>query len=166
MRLRGGPGAERVAEPVRRAPGGGAVSPAWCCLRLRFDEDELKLLRASERLWGAALARRARPDALREAMALARAGHKVGQAGPDTTATLAESDVQLLAQAVRYAAEEVRWLGEHADQLADRKAIERQGYLGVAFPELVERGGWRGFGLRRGLESLSERLSSALAAKP
>ena len=151
---------------ARHSTGSGAASPGWCSLRLRFDADELKLLRASERLFGAELARHARPEALRTAIALARAGQRVARAGPNTPVSLAEGELKLLAEAVDFAGGEVRWLGEHADDIPDRNASERQARLGVAFPELFERGGWRSFGLRQGLESLAKRLAAALRARP
>lgn len=54
----------------------------WCSLRLRFDARDLVLLRAAEHVQGAALANMPRPDVLRTALNLARAGHKLGAAAP------------------------------------------------------------------------------------
>lgn len=155
-----------------RASAGRDRLPGWCSLRFRFDEDELSLLRAAEHLRGAELARAGRADTLRDALTLARVSRKATEAGPSALVSLSESELQLLASAVRYAAEEVRWLGEKAERdlaatsspLARQRLEHRREALGQAFPNFGERGSWRGFGLHRALEALATHMDEALAA--
>jgi hypothetical protein len=127
----------------------------WCSLRLRFDERELELLRAAEQVRGAAMAHTARPDELRQALSLAKAGQKLAHGAPGAIIVLDETELGLLLGAVRYAVPQVqaaaRPSGDHAQVLA-------------AFPELVEKGTWRAFGLVRDLETLANRLTAALAS--
>jgi hypothetical protein len=136
------------------------VSHGWCSLRLRFDDRELVLLKGAEQIRGAALAAKPRPDVLRTALTLAKAGQKLAQAGPGASISLDEPEVRLLIEAVRYATDEVRWAARapEDDRSARREAVMR------GFPELVERGAWRGFGLTRELETVGVRLTAALAS--
>jgi hypothetical protein len=129
-------------------------------LRLRFDERELTLLSGAERVRGVALAHKPRPETLRTALNLAKAGQKLGQASAGTLVSLDESEVSLLVEAVRYATGEVTW-AIRADGEAD--AARREAVF-AAFPELAERGTWRSFGLTRELESLGNRLQGALSS--
>jgi hypothetical protein len=126
-------------------------------LRLRFEQRELELLRAAERLRGAAMARTARHDELRKALSLAKAGQKVGRGVPGGSVVLEENELELLLEAVRFAIPEV--------QAAVRPAVNgtaQQDAALEAFPELVEKGSWRAFGLSRELEALAARLAAAL----
>ncbi len=132
----------------------------WCSLRLRFEERELGLLRGAEQLRGATFARTPRPEVLRTALSLAKAGHKVGAAVPGATVVLDEGELGLLLEAVRFASREV--------QLAVRAREEeddpRRDAVLTAFPELLEKGTWRAFGLARELDALAARLDAALTA--
>jgi hypothetical protein len=132
----------------------------WCSLRLRFDQRELALLLAAEQVRGAALAHTPRPDDLRTALSLARAGHKLAAATPGASVTLEENEVNLLLAALRYTTDELqRASRSHTSQ------DERQGQaLAAAFPELAELGAWRTFGLTRALEALTTRLKTALTS--
>src|SRR5207245_2073449 len=120
-------------------------SHGWCSLRLRFEERELILLRGAEQLRGVALARTTRPQVLRTALNLAKAGHKLGVASPGSSVILEELEVGLLLEAVRFATDEVRWATRAQE---DQDARRREAVLS-AFPELVNRGVWRSFGLSR-----------------
>lgn len=133
-----------------------AASHGWCSLRLRFDERELALLKGAEELRGASLARTPRPEVLRTALSLAKAGHKLGGAAPGGTVVLDEAELGLLLEATRFAIQEV--------QVAARPQEDEQRRASVlaAFPELVEKGTWRAFGLSRELEALAARLAQAL----
>jgi hypothetical protein len=127
-------------------------------LRLRFEERELALLKGAEQLRGVALAHTARPQVLRTALSLAKAGRKLGMAPPGSSVVLEEGEVGLLLEAVRFATDEVHWATRaHEDQEARRREVVLS-----AFPELVERGVWRSFGLTRELEALAARLQTAL----
>jgi hypothetical protein len=130
----------------------------WCSLRLRFDERELGLLRGSERLRGTQLARNGRPDALRTALTLAKAGHKLGRAAPGAVVSLDEQELGLLLVAVRQAIDEVHWAASPA---AEAEAARRDSAL-AAFPELLEKGLWRSFALTRDLQAVAARLQQAL----
>jgi hypothetical protein len=127
----------------------------WCSLRLRFEQRELELLRGAERLRGAAMARTPRPELLRTALNLAKAGQKVGRSTPGAPLVLDEGELRLLLEAVRFAAGEVPFAARPED------AVRRDAVL-AAFPELVEKGTWRSFGLGRELEMLAARLDAAL----
>src|SRR5438105_3622833 len=135
-------------------------------MRMRFEPGELALLHSAEQLRGTQLARGpARPDALRAALALAKAGRKLTSAGPGAAVSLDESEVRLLREAVEMAGVEVHWLsqtGEHEDP--EPRTAQRQQAVRQAFPELVERGLWRAFGVCRELETLGRRLDAALHA--
>jgi hypothetical protein len=133
-------------------------SHGWCSLRLRFEERELTLLKGSEQVRGVALARTARPQVLRTALNLAKAGHKLGVAAPGSSISLDEGEVGLLLEAVRFGTDEVRWATRAQ---ADQDERRREAVL-AAFPELVDRGVWRSFGLTRELETLATRLQTAL----
>jgi hypothetical protein len=135
---------------------------AWCSLRLRFDERELALLHGAERVRGTALATRGGPDSLRPALSLAKAGHKISRAGPGSSISLEEGELRLLLEAVRFATDEVHWVTGPGASAADDE--QRRTVILEAFPELVERGLWRSFGLTRDLETLAERLTAALHA--
>ena len=132
----------------------------WCSLRLRFDQRELALLRAAEQVRGVALARTPRPDDLRTALSLPRAGHKLASAAPGASVSLEEQEVNLLLAALRYTMDEVQRAArsENDQQSRQREAVA------AAFPELTELGGWRSFGLTRELEALALRLQTALAS--
>jgi hypothetical protein len=132
-------------------------SHGWCSLRVRFEQRELELLRGAEHLRGAAMARTARHDELRNALSLAKAGQKVGRGLPGATVVLEENELELLLDAVRFAISHV----QAAARPAADGDVERDAAL-EAFPELVEKGAWRVFGLSRELEALAARLSAAL----
>ncbi len=149
------------AQPAERAR---RETRGWCSLRLRFDDGELRLLRAAEQVQGAHLARQARADALRTAIALAKAGHKIGSARAGTPVALAESELKLLLEAVDFAVAEVRWASDQGEQAADRASRERRGDLERAFPELVG-SAWRGFALGRSLDGLAGKLNQALQGR-
>jgi hypothetical protein len=141
----------------------GERSQGWCCLRLRFDEREIGLLKSAEQLRGSALAHTPRPDVLRTALSLAKAGHKIGSAAPRSSVSLEEGELTLLLEALRFAAQEVQWAtrvsnGENGEAPARRDAVM------AAFPELVQKGVWRTFGLTRELEALATRLEAALSS--
>ena len=145
-------GARRDQQPDR--------SHGWCSLRLRFDARELELLRSAEQLRGQALAHTARPEVLRTALTLAKTGHKLGVAGPGSSISLDETEVQLLHEALRFAMQEVQYA---AHQQVDQDAARRDAVLST-FPELAQKGLWRSFGLIRELEAVAARLHGALNA--
>jgi hypothetical protein len=132
----------------------------WCSLRLRFDQRDLALLQAAEQVRGVALAHTPRPDDLRTALSLARAGHKLAGAAPGASVSLDENEVNLLLAALRYTTDEVQRISRSTNDHDDR---QRQA-VAAAFPELVELGGWRSFGLTRELEALAARLQTALSS--
>ena len=132
----------------------------WCSLRLRFDQRELALLRAAEQVRGVALAHTPRPDDLRTALLLARAGHKLAAAAPGASISLDESEINLLLAALRFTTDEVQQ-GPRSQNARDSRQREA---VTAAFPELSELGGWRTFGLTRELEALALRLHSALTS--
>jgi hypothetical protein len=138
----------------------GQNGQEWCSLRVRFDERELILLRGAEHVRGVDLARNARPTALRDALSLAKAGHKLRAAAPGVSLTFEETELRLLMEASRFASEEVHWAAAQRD--ADARSPRRDAVF-AAFPELVERGVWRSFGLTRELDELSGRLQRALS---
>src|SRR5258708_28628909 len=107
---------------------------------------------------GLGLAENAKPQVLRTALDLAKAGHKLGVATPGSVLVFEEAEVGLLLEAVRFATEEVRWATRAQE---DTDARRRDGVL-TAFPELVDRGVWRSFGLSRELETVATRLQTAL----
>jgi hypothetical protein len=135
----------------------------WCSLRLRFDDRELGLLRGAEQVRGASLAHNARPDLLRDALSLARAGAKLSRARPTATIILDESEVKLLLDAIRFATSEVHQVSDQAARHAGA-SDERQSAVLKAFPELAERGLWRSFAVCRDLDGLAARLQKALSA--
>ena len=132
-----------------------AAPHGWCSLHLRFDERELELLKGAEQLRGATMAHTTRPDVLRTALNLAKAGHKVGSAAPGASISLEEGELTLLLDAVRFSSQEVR-------PRDSQEAARREAAL-AAFPELVQKGVWRSFGLGRELDALAARLQSALS---
>ena len=137
----------------------------WCSLRLRFDERELELLRGSERVRGAALATRTRPDVLRVALTLAKAGRKVASARVGSLVSLDEAEVGLLVEALRFASEEVQWATRQQNAASNGTSNDsrpRFDAVMAAFLELPEKGWWRSFGLVRELDALAIRLESAL----
>ena len=138
---------------ARGAPGHG-----WCSLRIRFDERELTLLKGAEHARGASLAHNPRSDMLRTALALSKAGQKLRHASPGASLTFEEPELQLLLEAVRFASGEIHW----AIAQRDSGAVDRKQAVLDAFPELVERGLWRSFGLTRELDELIQRLDVAL----
>ncbi len=136
----------------------GEADRGWCSLRLRFEDRELVLLRGSEKVRGAALARNGRPDELRGALALAKAGQRLRSAVAGPSLVFEEGELRMLVDAVRFANAEVHFAsGQHPEDGNGRV----QAVLN-AFPELVERGLWRSFGLTRELEELAQRLELAL----
>ena len=137
-----------------------AAQHGWCSLRLRFDQRELELLKGAEQLRGRAMARTPRPDVLRTALNLAKAGHKVGSAVPGGAISLDEGELKLLLEALRFASQEVPWVARpDSGQDAARRAT-----VISAFPELEQKGMWRSFGLSRELDALAARLATALNA--
>ncbi len=118
------------------------------------------LLKGAEQIRGAAYALTPRPDVLRTALNLARAGHKVAQAHAGASISLDEPELRLLIDALRFSTDEVRWASRQPE---DDRSPRRETVL-RAYPELSERGAWRGFGLSRELEELSARLASSLAS--
>jgi hypothetical protein len=129
-------------------------------LRLRFDERELTLLRGAEQVRGMALASKPRPEVLRTALSLAKAGQKLSAAAPGASVSLDEAEVGLLLEALHFAIEEIQWTFKTHDE---HDARRRHAVLTV-FPELTDRGAWRSFGLSRDLEALIARLQGALSA--
>ncbi len=141
------------------------ASPAgWCSLRLRFAPEELALLGAAEHTYGAHLARQPRADALRSAIALARVGRKVAAGAPGAPTSLREHELLALLEALRFAAAEVRWLGEHGAQATDRASRERREHVEKGFPELAANV-WRAFGTGQALDRLARRLDQAHHAR-
>jgi hypothetical protein len=132
----------------------------WCSLRLRFDQRELVLLRAAEQVRGVALAHTPRPDDLRTGLSLARVGHKLAAAGPGALVSLEENELNLLLAALRYTTDQVQRASRNQ---IDQDSRQREA-VASAFPELVELGGWRSFGLTRELEALAARLKTALSS--
>jgi hypothetical protein len=132
----------------------------WCSLRLRFDQRELALLRAAEQVRGVALSLTPRPDDLRTALSLARAGHKLAAAAPGASVSLEENEVNLLLAALRHTTDEIQRASRSQNDLHPR---QREA-VAAAFPELTELGGWRSFGLSRELEALTARLQTALSS--
>jgi hypothetical protein len=129
-------------------------------LRLRFDARELVLLRASEQVRGAALANMPRPDVLRSALSLARAGHKLGAAVPGQSLSLDEAEVRLLVTAVQFSNDELQWaFRSQADADPRRRSAVME-----AFTELADRGAYRSYGVARELEALVVRLQTALGS--
>jgi hypothetical protein len=133
----------------------------WCSLRLRFDQRELELLSSAEQLRGTSLAHTTRPDVLRTALNLAKAGHKVRAAAPGHSVTFDETELALLVEALRFAGREV----PIAARAQDGEHASRQQAILSAFPELIQKGTWRSFGLVRELEALAARLRSALESE-
>ena len=133
-------------------------SHGWCSLRLRFDQREIELIRGAEHLRGTSLARTPRPDVLRTALSLAKAGQKLGSATPGASVSLEEGELGLLLEALHFAAQEVQWAAR-SDNGQD--GARRDAAL-ASFPELVQKGVWRSFGLVRELESVATRLQQAL----
>ena len=129
-------------------------------MRLRFDERELLLLRGAEQVRGAALAATPRTDQLRTALSLAKAGRKLAQARPGASVVLDETEVRLLVDALKFTNDEIRWAARapETDRSPRREAVMN------GFPELSERGAWRGFGLSRELDDVTARLTTALSA--
>jgi hypothetical protein len=119
------------------------------------------LLKGAEQVRGVALAHSARPDQLRIALNLAKAGHKLARAEARSSVSLEESEVQLLLESLRYANDEVHWAARTNE---DEHDGHRREAVMQAFPELVERGAWRSFGLSRELEALVARLAGALGS--
>jgi hypothetical protein len=134
-------------------------SHGWCSLRLRFDERELVLLRGSEHLRGLALAREAKPQDLRSALNLARAGQKLGRVAAGNPVVLEEPEVGLLVEALSFARTELQW----AMRAGSAEDGQRRGAVVASFPELGEKDAWRSFGIAREMEALSGRLQTALA---
>ena len=132
----------------------------WCSLRLRFDARELELLRGAEHLRGVALAHTARPEMLRTALTLAKTGHKLGAAAPGTSVSLEEAEVSLMLDALRFATEEV----QHVSHQHEGENAARRDAVMAGFPELVQKGLWRSFGLIREIEALVARLQTALTS--
>jgi hypothetical protein len=137
-----------------RAPGGG--SRGWCSLRLRFRADELALLRSAEQLHGFVLADRARPDTLRDALALARVGKKLAAAAPDDLVALSEHETALLLDATASAIREIQRASAEGPGPRSEKVAR-------AFPELGEHM-WRAYAIGRELDELQERVRAAVTS--
>ena len=128
-------------------------------MRFRFDDAEMGLLRAAERVHGAALARAGRPDTLRAALALAKAGRKVAAAAAGEAVVLTGGETALLTEALARAATDVQWVGEQGEGAPSILAeADRRAAVLEAFPARAQHGTWRAFGLRRDLEALLARL--------
>jgi hypothetical protein len=127
---------------------------SWCSLRLRLGAEELALLRSAEQLHGAVLAERARPDTLRDALALARVGKKLGAAAPDDVLVLSEQETALLLEAIRSAMREIQ-------RASAAGPDARSAMVTRAFPELGERM-WRAYAVTRELDALQSRLAAAV----
>jgi hypothetical protein len=123
-------------------------SYGWCSLRLRFDERERVLLNGAEQLRGTTLAHGPRPDVLRTALSLAKAGQKVRSVPPGGAVSLEEGELLVLIDALRFSAGEVQ--------------NGRGAATDTAFPELVQKGSWRSFGLVREIDALASRLQKVL----
>jgi hypothetical protein len=136
-----------------------STSHGWCSLRLRFDERELTLLRGAEQVRGVGLAHAPKPDQLRTALKLAKAGHKLGQAQAGTSISLEEAELSLLLDAVRYGMAEIQW----AARPSDGQDTRRRAAVLSAFPELADQA-WRTFAVAREMESLAARLQGALTS--
>jgi hypothetical protein len=121
----------------------------------------LTLLKGAEQLRGVALAQTPGPQVLRTALSLAKAGHKLGTAVAGSSVVFDEGEVRLLLEALRFATDEVHWATKAPQDDPDARRHEA---VLLAFPELVERGVWRSFGLTRELETLAARLQTALSA--
>jgi hypothetical protein len=126
---------------------------------LRFTEQELALLRSSEQLDGFMLADRARPDTLRDALALARVGKRLVAVQPGELLSLSERDTRLLEDALAASIAEIQWFGGDG---MDSTVPERADRTRRAFPELAEQP-WRAFAVGRALRDLQQRISTALA---
>jgi hypothetical protein len=74
---------------------------------------------------------------------------------PGAIVVLDENELSLLLDAVRYAIPKVQSAGHPSD---DQETVL------AAFPELVEQGTWRAFGMVRDLEALANRLTAALGS--
>lgn len=127
-------------------------------MRLRFDARELTLLKSAEQLRGARLAHTPRPDMLRAALSLAKAGHKIGVTAPGSQLSLEEHELSLLHEALRFAIDDLQWASRAPD---GQDSVRREAVM-QAFPELVEKGSWRTFGIVREIEALGGRLQAAL----
>jgi hypothetical protein len=127
-------------------------------LRLRFDQRELELLKGAEHLRGTRFAHTARADVLRSALSLAKAGQKLGSATPGASVSFEEAELGLLLEALHFAVQEVHWVARSDNGQDDAR---RDAVL-ASFPELVQKGVWRSFGLARELETLATRLQAAL----
>jgi hypothetical protein len=129
-------------------------------LRIRFDAREIQLLKGAEQLRGASLAQTPRPDVLRTALSLAKASHKLANSTPGASVSLEESELGLLVDALKFASKEV----QQASRTQDGQASARRDGVLSAFPELIEKGLWRSFGLVREIDALAQRLEAALAS--
>jgi hypothetical protein len=125
---------------------------------MRFTERELTLLRGAEHVRGQALAQHAGRVDLRAALTLSRAGHKLRGASAGPALVFEEPELRAVVEAVRFARDEVQYAAGSQVGAADARAR----IVLEAFPELVERGLWRGYGLSRELDELAQRLDLAL----
>jgi hypothetical protein len=132
-------------------------------LRLRLTADEAALLKATEVVYGAALARQHDPAALRESLALMKAAHKVSL-HPGSLVVLGESDASVLLSAVHHAH---RGLERYRDvvmgwQSSSRMEPEEIEVLERAFPA-IRGSAWETSRLARSLTALAERLAAPLS---
>ena len=95
---------------------------------------------------------------LRTALSLAKAGHKLAVAAPGALVSLEEPELALLQEALRCAIDDLQW----ASRASVGQDDTRRNAVLNAFPELVEKGSWRTFGLVREIEALGGRLHTAL----
>jgi len=135
--------------------------PAWCSLRLRFEDPQLGLLRSAEQLYGALLARGVKRDTLRDALALAKLGKRLAAATAGEMLVLSESEVKLLVVALRASLAEIHAVSALG---AGGDASERAARLREAFPELSDRM-WRAFGVSRELEALTRQIEAAVSPR-
>ena len=101
-----------------------------------------------------------RPDRFATALSLAGLGTSWPWPAPGASVSLDENEVKLLLAALRHTMDEVQRAARAEN---DQHSRQREA-VAAAFPELVELGGWRSFGLTRELEVLAARLQTALSS--
>jgi hypothetical protein len=122
---------------------------------MRFSSDDLALLAGAEQLAGRALSRTHQAPALRDALALMRAGRKLAVA--DRQVALTEAEVVALLQALRRAS---NYLERYHDHVLGWKGsqplgAEEQAWVEEAFPT-TRASAWTASRLVRDLKALAE----------